>query len=55
MQRAPMNTLSRTCLRITAYHSVVASPVPWIRNHGFGGSWSGAATPASTSWRWVAT
>ena len=27
----------RTCFRITAYHSVVASRVPWIGNHGFGG------------------
>ena len=45
----------RTCLRITAYHMVVASPVPWIRCHGCGGGSSDGATPASTSWRWVAT
>ena len=39
----------------TAYHMVLASPVPWIRCQGFGGGWSDAARPASTSWRWVAT
>ena len=50
-----MNTPSRTSLRITAYHMVVASPVPWIRSQGFGGGWSDSAMPASTSWRWVAT
>ena len=55
MQSAPMNTPSRTRLRITAYHMVLASPLPWIRCQGFSGGWSGGATPASTSWRWVAT
>jgi len=50
-----MNTDALTCLRITAYHMVVASPVPWIRSHGRGGSWSDGTMPASTSWRWVAT
>ena len=50
-----MYTPSRTCLRITAYHKVVASPVPWIRSQGFGGGLSDGAMPASTSWRWVAT
>ncbi len=55
MQRAPMKTLSRTSLRITAYHMVVASPVPWMRCQGRGGSASAGASPASTSWRWVAT
>ena len=50
-----MNTPSRTSLRITAYHMVVASPVPWIRCHGRGGGSSDGAMPASTSWRWVAT
>jgi hypothetical protein len=50
-----MKTPSRTSLRITAYHMVVASPVPWMRCHGGGGSSSGSATLASTSWRWVAT
>ena len=50
-----MYTPSRTSLRITAYHMVVASPVPWILCQGFGGGWSLSATPASTSWRWVAT
>ena len=50
-----MYTPARASLRITAYHIVVASPVPWIRSHGRSGSWSGGTTPASTSWRWVAT
>ena len=50
-----MYTPSRTSLRITAYHMVDASPVPWIRSQGLGGSASDCATPASTSWRWVAT
>jgi len=45
----------RVRLRITAYHSVVASPVPWMRNQGRGGGSASEATPASTSWRWVAT
>ena len=44
------------CLRITAYPMVVASPVPWMRNHGFGAAGaSGSAMPASTSCRKVAT
>ena len=55
MQRAPMNMSSRTRLRITAYHMVVASPLPWIRSQGISGVWSEGTTPASTSWRWVAT
>jgi len=50
-----MNTPSRTSLRITAYHMVVASPVPWILSQGRAGGLSVGATPASTSWRWVAT
>lgn len=41
--------------RSTAYHMVVASPVPWIRNHGRGGEPSSGAIPAATSWCWVAT
>ena len=49
-----MNT-PRSCFRSTAYHMVVASRVPWIGNHGRGGSWSGGTTPASSSWRRVAT
>jgi len=44
-----------SCLRSTAYHMVDASPVPWIRCHGRGGMPSGPATPASMSWRCVAT
>ena len=55
MQRAPMKTPSRTSLRITAYHMVVASPVPWMRCQGGAGSSSDGVMPASTSWRWVAT
>ncbi len=45
----------RVRLRITAYHRVVASPVPCTRNHGRGGTPRTSATPASESWRWVAT
>ena len=46
--------LSRTGFRITAYHMVIASRVPWMGNQGGGGapSWT---TPASSSWRRVAT
>ena len=50
-----MKIPSRTSLRITAYHMVVASRVPWIWCQGRGGGSSDAAMPASTSWRWVAT
>jgi len=42
-------------LRMTAYHMVDASRVPWIRCQGSAGCSSGAAIPASTSWRCVAT
>ncbi len=45
----------RSRLRMIAYHIVDASPVPWMRCHGRGGSAAPATTPASTSWRWVAT
>jgi hypothetical protein len=41
----------RVRLRITAYHMVEASPVPWMRCHGGRRSPSCAAMPASTSWR----
>ena len=41
-------------LRITAYHMVDASCVPWIRCHGRGGMPSGDVIPAAISWRWVA-
>ena len=51
--RAPMK-IPRVALRITAYHMVVASLGPWTRCHGRGGA-SSATTPASTSWRCVAT
>ena len=43
------------CLRITAYHSVVASPEPWMRNHGAGGPSAGSEMPCSTSCLPVAT
>ncbi|MEA2390259.1 MAG: hypothetical protein QOK31_368 [Solirubrobacteraceae bacterium] len=42
-------------LRSTAYHSVVASPEPWMRNQGRSGIPLSGAIPASTSWRCVAT
>ena len=43
-------------LRMTAYHSVVASPVPLMRNQGRAGSApSDGAMPASTSCLRVAT
>lgn len=43
-------------LRITANHSVVASLVPLMRNHGRAGSFpSHGARFASSSCRWVAT
>jgi len=46
--------LSRTGFRITAYHMVIASRVPWIGNHGRGGGFPLWTTPASSSWRRVA-
>ena len=54
MQMAPMYT-PLVCLRITAYHMVMASLVPWILNHGFSIAPSCVATPASTSCLSVAT
>ena len=43
------------CLRITAYHMVMASSVPLILNQGgLGSSWEGTS-PASSSCRRVAT
>ena len=42
-------------LRMTAYHMVDASRVPWMRCHGSLGCSSDLTTPDSTSWRWVAT
>ena len=45
----------RSRLRMTAYHSVEASCVPWMRCHGRGGVSSPTTMPASSSWRWVAT
>ena len=49
-----MNT-PRSRLRITAYHIVEASPVPWIGCHGRGGAVPASVTPAAMSWRDVAT
>jgi len=46
--------LSRTGFRITAYHMVIASRVPWIGNQGGGGFDPSRTTPASSSWRRVA-
>ena len=43
------------CLRMTAYHMVIASPVPWIFSQGRGGRLSASETPAATSCLWVAT
>ena len=37
MTSVPMKT-PRSRLRMTAYHIVVASPVPWMRSHGRGGT-----------------
>jgi len=45
----------RSRLRITAYHIVVASCVPWIGCQGRGGRSTPSVTPASTSCRSVAT
>ena len=44
-----MNTPSRTSLRMTAYHMVEASRVPWIGCHGRGGAVRESVTRASTS------
>ena len=45
----------RVCLRITAYHMVMASSVPLILNQGFLGSSSEGTIPASSSCLRVAT
>jgi len=45
----------RSRLRSTAYHMVLASSLPWIRNHGRGGGSTSDAMPASTSCLRVAT
>ena len=54
MQSVPMKT-PRSFFLITAYQSVEASLSDWIRNHGIGGCSVSLASPASTSWRRVAT
>ncbi len=45
----------RVFFRITAYQSVVASLDPLIANQGAGGPLMGSESPASSSWRPVAT
>jgi len=45
----------RSRLRMTAYHMVLASRVPWIGNQGRAGASRSVAAPAATSWRRVAT
>ena len=47
--------IPRSRLRMTAYHIVEASPVPWTRSHGRGGGRLASAIPAAMSWCWVAT
>ena len=47
--------IPRSACRMTAYHMVVASPVPWMRCQGRGGMPSSSVNPASMSWCWVAT
>ena len=54
MHRAPMY-LSLTGFRMTAYHMVIASRVPWIGNQGGGGFDPRSRKPASSSCRSVAT
>ena len=54
MTSVPMKT-PRSRLRMTAYHIVDASLVPWMRSHGRGGASESSMTPAARSWRWVAT
>lgn len=54
MQSMPMYT-PRIFRRITAYHIVVASPVPWMRCQGRSGCPPSGEMPASDSCRWVAT
>ena len=54
MQSMPMYT-PLICLRITAYHSVVASRLPWMGCHGSAGLTPAGTTPDSSSWRRVAT
>lgn len=53
MTRVPMNT-PLVCLRITAYHSVLASRSPRTGCQGRAGGSGGTATPASISCAWVA-
>lgn len=41
--------IPRVSFRSTAYHKVVASSVPWMRNHGRSGPSVSVIKPASTS------
>ena len=54
MHRVPMKT-PLVCLRITAYHSMLASRSPRTGCHGRGGGSSDGVIPAATSWLRVAT
>ncbi|MEA2148493.1 MAG: hypothetical protein QOD69_323 [Solirubrobacteraceae bacterium] len=45
----------RSRLRMIAYHIVEASPVPWMRSQGRGGTSAPAMTPDAMSWCCVAT
>ncbi len=54
MQRVPMKT-PLVSLRITAYHSVLASRSPRTRCQGGGGCSSAVVTPVATSWFRVVT
>lgn len=45
----------RSRLRMTAYHIVVASSLPWIRSQGSAGGSASLARRASISCRRVAT
>ena len=54
MTSVPMKT-PRSRLRMTAYHIVDASRVPWMRSHGRGGGSDPSTTPAAMSWCRVAT
>lgn len=47
--------IPRVLFRITAYQRVVASSVPWMRNHGRSGPSGSDAMPASISCLRVAT
>ncbi len=54
MQSVPMKT-PLVCLRITAYHSVLASRSPRTGCQGRGGGSTPLAMPVATSWLSVVT